>query len=144
MTEAAAYTLPTASLSTNRFTRFLICGAIAAAVNWTSARVLEKMMPFSVAVVVAYVIGMVVAFTLFRRYVFPLSPTPIARQILFFVLVNIAGLAQVWLVSMLLVTYALPALGHDGALWRSFAHGFAIGVPTLSSYIGHRFLTFRS
>ncbi len=88
-------------------------------------------------------IGMVVAFTLFRLYVFPASPQPLERQVKFFVLVNLAGIAQVWAVSMALVYQVFPALGFVSALAEPIGHGIAIGVPTISSYFGHRYLTFK-
>lgn len=126
-----------------QFARFLALGGCAAAVNWLSRFPLERIMTFPAAVAVAYMIGMVVAFTLFRRYVFPVSPQPLDRQVKFFVLVNLAGIVQVWGVSMGLVYYLFPAIGFIGPLAEPLGHGIAIGVPTVSSYFGHRFLTFK-
>ncbi len=132
-----------AQVEARQFARFLALGGFAAAVNWLSRFPLQRFMTFSEAVAAAYLIGMVVAFTLFRRYVFPVSPQPLERQVKFFVLVNIAGIAQVWAVSMALVYHVFPAIGFVGALTEPVGHGIAIGVPTISSYFGHRFLTFR-
>jgi putative flippase GtrA len=126
-----------------QFLRFLALGGLAAGVNWLSRFPLQRVMTFAQAVALAYVIGMVVAFVLFRLYVFPASPQPLNRQIRFFVLVNIAGIVQVWAVSMALVYYLFPAIGFVGALSEPVGHGIAIGVPTISSYFGHRYLTFR-
>jgi putative flippase GtrA len=126
-----------------QFLRFLALGGFAAAVNWLSRFPLQRVMTFAEAVALAYVIGMVVAFVLFRLYVFPASPQPLDRQIRFFVLVNIAGIMQVWAVSMALVYYLFPAVGFVGTLSEPIGHGIAIGVPTISSYFGHRYLTFR-
>jgi putative flippase GtrA len=125
-----------------RFARFVALGACAAGVNWLSRFPLERFMSFSAAVIVAYLIGMVVAFTLFSRYVFPASPRPLHEQIKFFVLVNIAGIIQVWAVSMGLLYYVFPAVGFIGPLAEPLAHGLAICVPTVSSYFGHKLLTF--
>ena len=128
---------------TMRFIRFVTLGGVAASINWFARFPLERVAPFGVAVAVAYMIGMVVAFVLFRRFVFPASPQTIDRQLKFFILVNIAGIAQVWLVSMALVYYLFPAIGFIGPLAKSIGHGIAIGVPTISSYFGHRYLTFK-
>jgi putative flippase GtrA len=125
-----------------RFALFVMLGACAAAVNWLSRFPLEHFMTFSAAVIVAYMVGMVVAFTLFSRYVFPASPRPLHDQIKFFVLVNIAGIIQVWAVSMGLLYYAFPALRFVGPLAEPVAHGLAICAPTISSYFGHKLLTF--
>lgn len=132
-----------AKAEARRFALFVALGGCAAAANWLSRFPLEHFMSFSAAVVVAYMIGMVIAFTLFNRYVFPASPRPLAEQIKFFVLVNIAGIIQVWVVSMALVYHVFPAIGFIGTLAKPIAHGAAIGVPTVSSYFGHKFLTFR-
>lgn len=137
MTDLAALT-PSA-----RFKRFVSLGVVAASANWLARFPLEQLAPFAVAVAVAYMVGMVVAFILFRRFVFPASPRPIERQIKFFVLVNIAGVIQVWFVSIGLVYYLFPTIDFVGPLAKSIGHGVAIGVPTISSYFGHRYLTFK-
>jgi putative flippase GtrA len=132
-----------AGAETKRFILFVALGGCAAAVNWLSRFPLGAVLPFSAAVVAAYVVGMAVAFTLFSRYVFPASPRPLAEQVKLFVLVNLAGVVQVWLVSMGLAHHLFPSVGIVGPLAEPVAHGIAIGVPTISSYFGHRFLTFR-
>jgi putative flippase GtrA len=131
-------------IEARRFLRFVALGGCAAAVNWLSRFPLGVVLPFSMAVVAAYLVGMAVAFVLFSRFVFPSSPRPLAEQVKFFVAVNIAGVAQVWLVSIALAHHLFPMIGFVGPLAEPVAHGIAIGVPTISSYFGHRFLTFRS
>jgi energy-coupling factor transport system substrate-specific component len=131
-------------IEARRFVRFVALGGCAAAVNWLSRFPLGLVLPFSMAVVAAYLVGMAVAFVLFSRYVFPSSPRPLAEQAKFFVAVNVAGVAQVWLVSIALARHLFPMIGFVGPFAEPVAHGLAIGVPTISSYFGHRFLTFRS
>ncbi len=126
-----------------QFFRFVALGGCAAAVNWLSRFPLEQTMPFPAAVAAAYMVGMVVAFLLFRRFVFPTSPQPIERQIRFFVLVNLAGMVQVWAASIALVYYLFPALGFVGPLAQAIGHALAIVVPTVPSYFGHKMLTFK-
>jgi putative flippase GtrA len=124
------------------FGRFLALGSLSASVNWLSRIGYSQFMPFSIAIVVAYVTGMVVAFYLFRRFVFPMVGTPIRRQAMWFVIVNMAGLAQVWVASMLFVTVLFPAVGFR---WQAEAigHGIAMCLPAISSYFGHKYLTYR-
>jgi putative flippase GtrA len=126
-----------------RIALFLVLGGLAAAANWLSRFPLELFMPFWVAVGFAYLVGMAIAFALFSRYVFPASSRPLADQIKMFVLVNIAGIAQVWAVSVGLVYWALPAIGFTDPLAQSLALAVAIGVPAITSYFAHKFLTFR-
>jgi putative flippase GtrA len=87
---------------------------------------------------------MVIAFALFARFVFPASSRSLADQVKMFVLVNIAGLAQVWAVSVALVYWAFPAFGFDGPVAQSIGHAAAIGVPTITSYFAHKYLTFKA
>lgn len=122
---------------TRRFVLFVASGGCAAAVNWLSRFPLAHFMSFSAAVVVAYMIGMVVAFALYSQYVFPASRKPFAAQFRFFLLVNLAGIAQVLAVSMVLIYYAFPAIGFSESLAEAIGHGIAIAVPTVPSYFGH-------
>jgi putative flippase GtrA len=126
-----------------RFVLFVAVGGTAAAANWLSRFPLEHFMSFSPAIALAYLVGMVIAFMLFSRYVFPASSRPLAEQIKFFVLVNVAGIVQVWVMSVALVYYVFPTIGFKGPLAEPVGHGIAIGVPAISSYIGHKFLTFK-
>lgn len=125
----------------SRFASFLAIGGFAAGVNWLSRFGYERAMPFSVAVIAAYATGMVVAFVLFQRFVFPGSPQPVRQQALRFCLVNLAGMAQTWAVAMLLAGWLFPRIGmsfHPEAI----GHGIAIATPVASSWFAHRHFTF--
>jgi len=63
-----------------RFTLFVVLGGCAALVNWVSRFPLERIVSFPMSVAMAYMIGMVVAFTLFSQFVFPVSPQPLAQH----------------------------------------------------------------
>ncbi len=125
-----------------RFVRFLACGGFAAAVNWASRFAWNMIMPFSLAVLAAYVTGMVVAFILFREFVFERSSTDTSEQVRNFVIVNILGMAATWALANLLVYWALPAAGMTSHV-EAIGHGIAIFAPVVTSWFGHRFLTFR-
>ena len=125
-----------------RFLRFLACGGFAAAVNWASRFAWNMIMPFSLAVLAAYVTGMVVAFILFREFVFERSSTDTSEQVRNFVIVNILGMAATWALANLLVYWALPSAGVTRHV-EAIGHGIAIFAPVVPSWFGHRFLTFR-
>ena len=72
-------------------------------------------MPFSLAVLAAYATGMVVAFVLFREFVFERASTGTSEQVRNFVIVNIVGMGATWALANLLVYWALPAGRHDNA-----------------------------
>ncbi len=126
------------------FARFVALGGVAAAANWLARFPLNAVLPYLAAVAVAYIVGMVVAFALFSRFVFPARSQPLAKQVGWFVVVNLAGIAQVVAVAWLLRQQLFPAFGWTGALPDAAAHAVAIGVPAISSYFGHKWLTFRA
>lgn len=94
------------------------------------------------AIVLAYLVGMAVAFILMRNYVFNASGKPPARQMLIFTTVNLLALLQTLLVSIALARWVLP---HVGVVSRTegIAHFVGVLVPVVTSYIGHRMFTFK-
>lgn len=121
--------------------RYLAVGGLAAVVNWSSRFAWSRIMPFSAAVVVAYMTGMLVAFLLFRAFVFPGSVTPLRKQVRNFVLVNLLGIAQTWIIAMLLVDKLFPSIGFR-LYPEAVGHGLAIAAPVITSWFGHRHFTF--
>lgn len=99
-------------------------------------------MDFSIAIVLAYITGMITAFVLAKLFVFKRSHQSLHRSALFFVLVNLVAVAQTWLISMGLAAYALPALGVTKFV-REIAHAVGVAVPVFTSYIGHKHWSFR-
>ena len=124
-----------------QFARFLICGGTAAAVNWSSRFVWSLTLPFGAAVLFAYATGMVVAFFLFRRFVFSGSELELKTQVQRFVIVNLFGMAATWALANLLVLWALPGLGMTRGV-EAVGHAIAIATPVATSWLGHRRLTF--
>jgi putative flippase GtrA len=130
------------SFASRQFLVFLMTGGCAAAVNFVSRIGYNQVMPFSAAVVIAYVTGMVVAFVLNKLFVFRESQQATHRALIWFVLVNIVGVAQTWVISMLLLNRVLPVMGVT-LYAREIAHGIGIMVPAFSSYLGHKHFSFR-
>ena len=125
-----------------QFAAFLVTGGVAALVNFGSRIVLNQWMPFSIAVVLAYLLGMVTAFQLARMFVFSNPIQSVPRSALVFTLVNVVAVVQTWLISMALAYYLLPALGVEQFV-REIAHAVGIVVPVFTSYLGHKRYTFR-
>ena len=126
------------------FVRFVLLGGVAAGVNWGSRFFWSLCMPFAWAVPVAYVTGMVVAFYLFKTYVFPKSGRGLHEQVVGFVLVILLGIVQVWIVSVVLAEWVLPWVGFPTFWAETVGHGVAILVPVFTSFIGHKHLSFRT
>ena len=124
------------------FFLFLVTGGIAALVNFISRIIYGQWMSFSAAVIVAYITGMVAAFVLFRLFVFKGSRRGTRRSAVYFTLVNLLAVCQVWLVSMGMALIVLPALNVTLYV-EEIAHAAGILVPAFTSYLGHKYLSFR-
>ncbi|MEI7295339.1 GtrA family protein [Paraburkholderia tropica] len=124
------------------FLLFLLTGGFAAAVNWSSRILYNLWMPFSAAIVVAYITGMIVAYVLAKIFVFKDSTQSTHRSIFFFIVVNLIAVLQTWGVSIALTYYVFPAAGWQ---WhaREIAHAFGVALPVFTSYLGHKHWTFR-
>lgn len=129
------------SLWSAQFVLFLAVGGTAAAVNWCARWGLSHWIGFGWAVVLAYLVGMAVAFAMNRRWVFPRSTRPVARQARDFTLVNLLSLTLVWLASLGFEA-GLRALGMVHGT-RELAHGVAVGLPALLSFHLYRLVAFR-
>jgi len=125
-----------------QFLVFLLTGGVAALVNFCSRMVYDQWMSFSSAVVVAYLTGMVTAFVLARQFVFRDSGQTLSRSMLYFVLVNLLAVIQTWLVSMLMLYQALPALAIS-RFAPEIAHATGIVIPVFTSFLGHKYWSFR-
>ena len=121
---------------------FLVTGGTAALVNFGSRIAYNELMPFSYAIVMAYLTGMVTAFILAKWLVFTQSEQSVGRSALLFTTVNVLAILQTWLISMGLSIYALPAVGVIH--WApEIAHMVGVVVPVFTSYLGHKHFSFR-
>lgn len=131
------------SLVRSPLIRFLLAGGFAAASNYGSRFVFERWVPFEWAIVLAYLVGMTVAFVLMRQAVFDAKHGALSQQIPRFVLINLLAVAQTWVISVWLARSVLPALNWPLPIEAS-AHLVGVLVPVVTSYLGHKWLTFRA
>ena len=125
----------------NRFAAFIVAGGVAAAVNFSARILLDRWMPYALAIVVAYGFGMLTAFVLNRRFVFTHAAAPVRSQAIRFCVVNAAAILQTLLVSIALADYVLPWLGFTRHV-PEIAHAAGIAVPIFVSYLAHKHWTF--
>lgn len=126
-----------------QFLYFVLTGGVAAIVNICSRIVLNHWMIYAVAITVAYLIGMLTAFVLNRMFVFKETVNPLHHQAFWFMLVNLAAVLQTLAVSLALVRLLFPAIGFH---WHpdTVAHACGVTVPVITSFIGHKHLSFRN
>ena len=126
-----------------RFVYFALAGGLAALCNFGSRILLSQIFSYSIAIVLAYLIGMVTAFVLNRTFVFPEGNESIRKQAGWFVAVNLFAVLQTLAISLLLARFVFPATGFEFHP-ETVAHAVGVAVPIFSSYIGHKRLTFRT
>ncbi|WP_031362318.1 GtrA family protein [Caballeronia sordidicola] len=137
-----AHTVAKKTFVSREFLVFLLTGGFAAAVNWGSRIVYNIWMPYSSAIIVAYITGMITAFILAKLFVFKSSTQSTGKSVFFFTLVNLVAVLQTWAVSVGLAYWLFPRLGmnwHD----RDIAHLVGVAIPVFTSYVGHKRWSFK-
>lgn len=121
---------------------YVLSGGVAAGVNFGSRFLFSEWLFYEAAVVAAYLLGMVTAFVLMRRYAFRPTRQDTLRQVMAFVAINALAVLQTVLASAILVRVLPEALG-PLSLREALAHGVGVVLPIFTSFFGHRYLTFR-
>lgn len=124
-----------------RYALFVLASGFAAAINLLARALFSNVVSFGWAIMLAYLVGMAVAFGLNRYFVFERSNKPVLHELLWFALVNTLGLLQVWSISIWLAEYVFPRLKF---YWHPelVAHALSVLPLLATSYFGHLLLTF--
>lgn len=126
------------------FVIFILTGGLAASANFLSRIALSSYlgMDFYLAVIIAYIIGMVIAYILFKIVVFKKNDNEISlkKSIMFFCIVNLIGILLTFCLSNFLYYVLLKNLHFFRA---EISHGIGIMLPAVSSYIGHKYFSFK-
>ena len=124
-----------------QYIRFLLVGGTAAALHWLTRIGLSQHMMFESAVVLSYFVGLLAAFVLNRYYVFPATTLPVKVQIRRFFIVNLITMPLVWITAIGLYEgfFFIPS-----EWWReSLAHGVAVAIPAVSSFVAYKLFAFK-
>ena len=125
------------------FVRFIIIGAVAAAVNVGARAALNQYVAFEWAIVLAFPIALTFAFIANRRWVFTSEIPAWYVSYWRFLLVNLAALVQVWVISVGLARLVFPTIG---LTWHAelIAHTVGVLSPVITSYYAHKHYSFKS
>ena len=107
-------------------------GGVAAGVNLVARAVLQPLMGFEAAVAAAYVCGMIVAYNLFRVFVFGASGRSVASEAWRFTLVNLVSMVLVWIIWLVVAGVAAPGVGIEGA-GSAAGSGTVAGAASIGS-----------
>lgn len=125
----------------SQFSRFIVAGGVAAAINFFSRFLFSEFMSFEWAVTAAFFMGLSSGFIFNRLFVFADANNALRTQIAYYVLVNAFALLQTWFVSVYLASYLDGVIARTTA--EACAHLVGICLPVLTSYLGHKYLTFK-
>ena len=134
---------PTAKSTSLQFIKFVMAGGTSVVGNFTTRHLLGEIMPFELAVVLAYLVGMIIAYTLMRLFVFERSGQSTGQEFTRFALVNMVSLAIVMIISVGLLRVVFPAIGFN-FYPADVAHLIGLSFTAVTAFVGHRSFTFAS
>lgn len=135
ITSPAQVTAQTRGKQSRQFLLFLVMGGLAALVNFFSRMAFSHWMHYTLAIILAYLYGMINAFILNRLFVFRHAVNQLHHQVFWFMALNFFALAQTLLVSLLLSELVFPHLrmtwnAKSGALhWRAGTRSHQFSRP---------------
>ena len=132
-----------AEFKSKQFISFLFAGGIAALVNFGSRFFYNEFFSFGNAVILAYITGMITAFLLTKLFVFDKSAHSTKKEFFYFTLVNIVAIIQTYIISVGFAMYLFPMMGFE-FYPEAVAHAMGVVFPVFTSFIGHKYLSFRS
>jgi putative flippase GtrA len=125
---------------THQFSKFFIVGMTAAMFNWIARYLLNTVFSFSVSILLAYCVGMYVAFILNRLFVFADSKSPLRLQVNRFILINALMLPVVWGFSFTINEILLDLYVPNS---QNIAHGLALLLPSVITFLAYKFFSFK-
>lgn len=126
-----------------QFVYFVAACGIAAGINFGSRIAFGAFMSYTDSIVLAYLLGMVCAFILCRCFVFKAKNNNVTKQFAGFCMVNVVGIFLTVSVSLLLANHLLLFVHHRFERLE-IAHFIGMATPTVTSYIGHKYISFGS
>jgi len=126
----------------SQFIKFLFCGFIAALVNWISRLLFNDFMfiNLSLSIIFAHVLGMLIAFLLFRIVVFK-SNKNILQSISSFTIVNLLSLILIFFMTILFINL-LSFSDLDNLYIKAISHAIAVSFTSITSYVLHKKFTY--
>ncbi len=125
-----------------QFILFLVTSGVSAIANFSSRILFNHWLDYSQSIILAYAVGIVIAFFLARIFVFTDTAQNIRHSAFVFILVNMIGMFQTWAISMLCVLHVLPSVGVT--VWvPEISHFVGLASLAFTSFLGHKYFSFR-
>ena len=130
-----------------QFFRYLLFSGFAAAGNIGSRYLLSLSgyVNYQVAIIIAYIIGMIINFSLNKNYNFSKGTRKTIHELRSFIIIALTGLLLVTVFASLflalLANIVLPGL--DIEIQETISHVIAVGIVSVFNFISHKYLTFK-
>jgi putative flippase GtrA len=128
-------------MNKKEFILFVAAGGFAALVNFVSRIIFNFWFSFEVSVVLAYLIGMITAYILTKIFVFKAKSVGLVSSSIKFTIVNILAVLQTYFISVYLYYWLNNNINFDYN--KEIAHFVGIAFPIITSYIGHKYYSFK-
>ena len=129
-------------MNKKEFILFVAAGGFAALVNFVSRIIFNFWFSFEVSVVLAYLIGMITAYILTKIFVFKAKSVGLVSSSIKFTIVNILAVLQTYFISVYLYYWLNNNINFDYN--KEVAHFVGIAFPVITSYIGHKYFSFKN
>ena len=126
---------------TKQFLLFIFAGGFAALINILTRAILSLFINFSSSVLISYLIGMIIAFLLTKKFVFLTKSLDNKKSFLTFSLVNLLAVFQTFFISIYFRNLLLNKLSED-SLANLLSHSIGVFFPVFTSFLGHKYLSF--
>ena len=124
------------------FVYFIFTGGLAALVNIITRFVFSFFLNFTLSILSSYLIAMVFAYYLARRFVFKKSKKPIYSSFALFSLVNLLAICQTLLISIVTREYLSGKMINFQYI-NLISHTLGVLTPIFTSFIGHKYFSFK-
>ena len=124
-----------------QFLYFVFSGGIAAIFNWSSRIIFRFYLDLIPSAALSYFLGLICAFLLYRRFVFPFSQVPMKTQSLRFLLIQFSVMPFVLIIfSQLSLILSNAELG---SLSEPLAYALSLLAPPLITFMLYKFFAFK-
>ena len=128
--------------STNKeFILFILTGGLSATINLSSRIIISNFLIFEISVLISYLIGMITAYYLAKKYVFLNSKKSYKKSLPIFALVNLVAVLQTFFISKYIRIW-LMNIFNNLIIIDFISHLCGVIFPIFSSFFGHKYITF--
>ena len=130
-------------LTNKEFILFILTGGLSATINLSSRIIISNFLIFEISVLISYLIGMITAYYLAKKYVFLNIKKSYKKSFPIFALVNFVAVLQTFLISKYIRIWLMNLF--DNYITIDFIlHLCGVIFPIFSSFFGHKYITFRN